>query len=149
VSKEARREQRARIKDVGRLGRIRGARPHVFLKKGRERRALLAPAVALVGFAIGSSDGRSKSLASKLKLPWFIIAFFVAVAVNSIIDAPGWVAEYGLIASKAMLLFAVTATAMRSRLDLLLTQGWRALLPVMLATVTAFVTAAAFAWAFL
>jgi NADH:ubiquinone oxidoreductase subunit H len=48
-----------------------------------------------------------------------------------------------------MLLFAVTATAMRSRLDLLLTQGWRALLPVMLATLTAFVAAAAFAWAFL
>jgi uncharacterized membrane protein YadS len=113
------------------------------------RVALLAPAVALVGLAIGSSDGRSRSLASKLKLPWFIVAFFVTVAVNSVIDAPDWVAEYGLIASKAMLLFAVTATAMRSRLDLLLTQGWRALLPVMLATLTAFVTAAAFAWAFL
>jgi uncharacterized integral membrane protein (TIGR00698 family) len=113
------------------------------------RVALLAPAVALVGLAIGSTDGRSKSLVSKLKLPWFIIAFFVAVAVNSVIDAPEWVAEYGLVASKAMLLFAVTATAMRSRLDLLLTQGWRALLPVILATLTAFITAAAFAWAFL
>jgi uncharacterized membrane protein YadS len=113
------------------------------------RVALLAPAVALVGLAIGSTDGRSKSLVSKLKLPWFIIAFFVAVAVNSVIDAPEWVAEYGLLASKAMVLFAVTATAMRSRLDLLLTQGWRALLPVILATLTAFVTAATFAWAFL
>ena len=58
-------------------------------------------------------------------------------------------AEHGLVASKAMLLFAVTATAMRSRLDLLLTQGWRALLPVILATLTAFIAAAAFAWAFL
>ncbi|MGH8335295.1 MAG: putative sulfate exporter family transporter, partial [Gammaproteobacteria bacterium] len=58
-----------------------------------------------------------------------------------------WVAEYGLIASKAMLLFAVAATAMRSRLDLLLSQGWRALLPVMLATMAAFVGAAFFAWA--
>jgi uncharacterized membrane protein YadS len=113
------------------------------------RVALLAPAVALIGLAIGSTDGRSTSFMSKLKLPWFIIAFFVAVALNSIVDAPEWVAEYGLIASKAMLLFAVTATAMRSRLDLLLTQGWRALLPVILATFTAFITAAAFAWAFL
>jgi NADH:ubiquinone oxidoreductase subunit H len=47
------------------------------------------------------------------------------------------------------LLFAVTATAMRSRLDLLLGQGWTALLPVILATLTAFVASAAFAWAVL
>ena len=113
------------------------------------RVALLAPAVALIGLAIGSVDGRSKSLASRLKLPWFILAFFAAVAANSFVDAPNWVAEYGLIASKAMLLVAVTATAMRSRLDLLLSQGWQALLPVMLATFTAFVASAAFAWAFL
>ncbi len=113
------------------------------------RVALLAPAVALIGLAIGSSDGRSKSIASRLKLPWFILAFFAAVAINSVVKAPIWVAEYGLIASKAMLLFAVTATAMRSRLDLLLSQGWSALLPVMLATLTAFVASAAFAWAFL
>jgi NADH:ubiquinone oxidoreductase subunit H len=59
------------------------------------------------------------------------------------------VGEYGLLASKAMLLFAVTATAMRSRLDLLLGQGWKAMLPVMLATLTAFFAAATFAWGFL
>ncbi len=110
------------------------------------RVALLAPAVALIGLAIGSIDGSKRSLAAKLKLPWFILAFFAAVAVNSLISMPGWVREYGLIASKAMLLFAVTATAMRSRLDLLLGQGWRALLPVMLATITAFVLACGFAW---
>ena len=113
------------------------------------RVALLAPAVALIGLAIGSVGGKPQSLLAKLKLPWFILAFFAAVAVNSAVSAPAWVAEYGLIASKAMLLFAVTATAMRSRLDLLLSQGWKALLPVMLATLTAFVASAAFAWIFL
>jgi uncharacterized integral membrane protein (TIGR00698 family) len=113
------------------------------------RVALLAPAVALIGLVIGSGSGPSKSLAAKLKLPWFILAFFAAVAVNSLVDAPKWVAEYGLLASKAMLLFAVTATAMRSRLDLLLGQGWKAMLPVMLATFTAFIASATFAWAFL
>jgi uncharacterized membrane protein YadS len=113
------------------------------------RVALLAPAVALIGLAIGSSGGSSKGLLAKFKLPWFILAFFATVALNSVISAPAWVAEYGLIASKAMLLFAVTATAMRSRLDLLLSQGWKALLPVMLATFMAFVASAAFAWAFL
>lgn len=113
------------------------------------RVALLAPAVALIGLAIGSASGQPKTLLAKLKLPWFIIAFFAAVALNSLFTAPGWVAGYGLIASKAMLLFAVTATAMRSRLDLLLGQGWKALLPVMLATLTAFAASALFAWAFL
>ena len=113
------------------------------------RVALLAPAVALIGLAIGSIGGQPKSLLAKLKLPWFILAFFATVAINSTFSAPTWVAEYGLIASKAMLLFAVTATAMRSRLDLLLGQGWKALWPVMLATLTAFVASAAFAWAFL
>jgi uncharacterized integral membrane protein (TIGR00698 family) len=110
------------------------------------RVALLAPAVALIGLAIGRDQGKQAGLFSKLRLPWFILAFFAAVAVNSMVAAPAWVAEYGLLASKAMLLFAVTATAMRSRLDLLLTQGWRALLPVMLATLTAFAGAALFAW---
>jgi uncharacterized integral membrane protein (TIGR00698 family) len=110
------------------------------------RVALLAPAVALIGLAIGSSDGKQRSLLAKLKLPWFILAFFAVVAANSLVAPPAWIRENGLIASKAMLLFAVTATAMRSRLDLLLSQGWRALLPVILATVTAFILASGFAW---
>jgi uncharacterized membrane protein YadS len=113
------------------------------------RVALLAPAVALIGIAIGSSGTQPKNLLAKLKLPWFILAFFGAVALNSLIRAPDWVAEFGLVASKAMLLFAVTATAMRSRLDLLLGRGWSALLPVALATLTAFGASAAFAWSFL
>ncbi len=113
------------------------------------RVALLAPAVALIGLAIGSSGSQPKGVLAKLKLPWFILAFFAAVAINSLVSTPGWVAEYGLVASKAMLLFAVTATAMRSRLDLLLGQGWKAFMPVMLATLTAFVASAGFAWAFL
>ncbi|MGB5078110.1 MAG: putative sulfate exporter family transporter [Sphingorhabdus sp.] len=111
------------------------------------RVALLAPAVALIGLAIGSADGSQRSLMAKFKLPWFILAFFAAVAANSLIEAPIWVREYGLVGSKAMLLFAVTATAMRSRLDLLLSQGWRALAPVMIATVTAFILSCGFAWA--
>lgn len=110
------------------------------------RVALLAPAVALIGLAIGSAGDQPRTLSAKLKLPWFILAFFAAVALNSLVNAPEWVAEYGLVASKTMLLFAVTATAMRSRLDLLLGQGWKALLPVILSTLIAFVAAALFAW---
>lgn len=113
------------------------------------RVALLAPAVALIGLAIGGADGQPKSLIAKFKLPWFVVAFFALVAINSIINAPKWAGEYGLIASKGLLLFAVTATAMRSRLDLILGQGWRALLPVVFATLTAFAGASLYAWAML
>ena len=113
------------------------------------RVALLAPVVALIGLIIGSADGKPKSLAAKLKLPWFILGFFALVAINSIITVPTAVQEYGLIASKALLLFAVTATAMRSRLEALLDHGWQAMLPVILATFTAFAGATFVAWAFL
>ncbi len=113
------------------------------------RVALLAPAVALIGLAIGRADGVPTSRWGKLKLPWFILAFFVLVAINSVVQAPLWVRAYGLIASKALLLFAVTATAMRSRLEMLLGQGWRALLPVLLSSVTAFLAASTVAWAVL
>ncbi len=113
------------------------------------RVALLAPVVALIGLAIGSADGRPSSLAAKLKLPWFILGFFALVFANSFVQFPSPIPEYGLIASKALLLFAVTATAMRSRLEALLDHGWQALLPVILATLTAFAGATFVAWAFL
>jgi uncharacterized integral membrane protein (TIGR00698 family) len=113
------------------------------------RVALLAPVVALIGVMIGSADGKPKSLAAKLKLPWFILGFFALVIANSLISLPPQIQHYGLIASKALLLFAVTATAMRSRLEALLDHGWQALLPVILATLTAFAGATLVAWAFL
>ena len=113
------------------------------------RVALLAPVVALIGLYIGSADGKPKSLAAKLKLPWFILGFFALVAANSLINMPAVIQQYGLIASKALLLFAVTATAMRSRLEALLDHGWQAMLPVILATLTAFAGATLVAWAFL
>ncbi|MFM2410953.1 MAG: hypothetical protein RL481_1781 [Pseudomonadota bacterium] len=113
------------------------------------RVALLAPVVALIGLAIGSADGKPKSWAAKLKLPWFILGFFGLLVLNSLLSLPPQVQHYGLIASKALLLFAVTATAMRSRLEALLDHGWQALLPVMLATFTAFAGATFVAWAFL
>jgi uncharacterized integral membrane protein (TIGR00698 family) len=105
------------------------------------RVALLAPAVALIGLAIGSADGGKQGMLAKLRLPWFILAFFGLMALNSLISLPPIAAELGLVTSKALLLFAVTATAMRSRLDTLLTQGWQALMPVMCASLTAFLLA--------
>jgi NADH:ubiquinone oxidoreductase subunit H len=59
------------------------------------------------------------------------------------------VADYALSASKGLLLLAVTATAMRSRMDLLLDMGWRATLPVLSATIVSFLCALFFVLMFL
>lgn len=115
------------------------------------RVALLAPIVALIAFAIGGSGAKSEQtgLLAKVKLPWFILAFFAVLAVNSFVDIPEIAREYGLTVSKTLLLFAVTAMAMRSHLDTLLGQGWRVLAPVIFASLTAFMAACGFAWAIL
>jgi uncharacterized integral membrane protein (TIGR00698 family) len=111
------------------------------------RVALLAPVVALVSLAFSSedSDGSGSDLARpiwrRLALPWFIIAFLALVSINSLAPVPAPVAGYGLTISKTLLLLAVTATAMRSRMDLLIEIGWRALGPVFGATFASLITA--------
>jgi hypothetical protein len=46
-----------------------------------------------------------------------------------------------MIASKALLLFAVIATAMRSDMELIMRLGWRAATPVICATLVSFFAA--------
>ncbi|MFN2098537.1 YeiH family protein [Altererythrobacter sp. MF3-039] len=98
------------------------------------RVALLAPIVALVALWIGNRDATTKTRWKALAVPWFILAFFGLVALNSMVNLPATWAENGLDLSKTLLLLAVTATAIRSRLGLLLETGWRALMPVVFAT---------------
>ena len=110
------------------------------------RVATLAPLVALTSLAIGpSGDPAGQPLWRRLALPWFIIAFLAVVVVNSLIVLPPTLVHGGLIASKSLLLLAVTATAMRSRMDLLLGMGWRAAVPVVTATLVSFACALGFA----
>jgi len=110
------------------------------------RVALLAPIVALVSLAIGSHGNAAGQPAWKrLVLPWFIVAFLAAVAFNSAVSLPQVVGKTALVASKALLLLAVTATAMRSRMDLLLEMGWRAAVPVATASLASFAAALGFA----
>jgi uncharacterized integral membrane protein (TIGR00698 family) len=114
------------------------------------RVALLAPIVALVTLAIGSAGAPAgQARWRRLALPWFITAFLATVALNSLIAIPSMVAEYALSASKGLLLLAVTATAMRSRMDLLLDMGWRATVPVLSATLISFLSALAFVLIFM
>jgi uncharacterized membrane protein YadS len=78
-------------------------------------------------------------------MPWFITAFFALVALNSMIAIPAEIRDIGLTASKAMLLLAVTATAMRTRMNLLLEMGWRAAIPVAVASLASLCASLIFA----
>lgn len=117
------------------------------------RVALLAPIVTLVSVVMmraergtAAQGGTSfQKLTARLALPWFILAFLAIVAINSLITAPPVLAHYSLVLSKALLLLAVVATAMRSRLDLIMSMGWRAAMPVLAATVASLLAALTFA----
>jgi uncharacterized integral membrane protein (TIGR00698 family) len=111
------------------------------------RVALLAPVVALVGLLLKPEDGSDTRIWRRLALPWFITAFFAVVTLNSALAIPDAARDIALTASKALLLLAVTATAMRTRMDLLLEMGWRAGVPVALATLTSFALSLIFALA--
>ncbi|MBB3939921.1 putative integral membrane protein (TIGR00698 family) [Novosphingobium fluoreni] len=108
------------------------------------RVALLAPVVTVVSIWAADDDGRGRHWIRKLALPWFIALFLVVVVLNSMIAVPPVVAKFCLTLSKALLLLAVTATAMRSRLDLVMQMGWRAAMPVVAATVASLLVAIAF-----
>lgn len=109
------------------------------------RVALLAPVVALVTLAIGSAQAQAgQTMWRRLVLPWFITAFLGAVTLNSLVTFPAQFAGWALAGSKGLLLLAVTATAMRSRMDMLLDMGWRATIPVLSATIVSFAAALAF-----
>ena len=114
------------------------------------RVALLAPLVTLAALWIGRVHPlpATGSTARVPLLPGFILAFLALVAVNSLVSLPAEVAASALVASKTLLLLAVTATAMRTRTDLLLVLGWRSVMPVLAATIASLVVALAFArWA--
>ncbi len=99
------------------------------------RVALLAPVVIITGLVIGSAEHSADTPAWKrLALPWFIVAFFGVVLLNSLVSIPSPVRDFALNASKGLLLIAVIATAMRSRLDLLMETGMKPAIPVVIAT---------------
>lgn len=111
------------------------------------RVALLAPLVTLAALWIARVQPLPAGVGRPRVplLPGFILAFLALVALNSLVTLPAPLAVHALTASKALLLLAVTATAMRTRTDLLLGLGWRAVMPVLAATIASLVTALAFA----
>lgn len=109
------------------------------------RVTLLAPIVLLVSLWLGpAGQGSSAPIWRRIHVPWFIFAFLAIVAANSIVALPEMAKGAALSISKALLLVAVTATAMRSRMDLLVELGWRAATPVFAATLASFVASLLF-----
>ena len=102
------------------------------------RVALLAPALAVVAYAY-----RDDSVAKRsgVGVPWFVLAFLGVCAVHSLVVLPQPLLDAAKPGATALLLLAVTATGIRSPMNLLLEQGWRASMPVIAATVVSFVLA--------
>lgn len=110
------------------------------------RVALLAPLVALASLWLSAGQaGEATPLWRRLSVPWFIVAFLAVLALNSFVAVPQGLREGALAGSKGLLLLAVTATAMRSRMDLLMDLGWRAAGPVVVATLASFAVSLALA----
>lgn len=111
------------------------------------RVALLGPVLILVSLWIGSeASAGEKPVWRRVTLPWFIAGFIGLVLLNSAVDVPEALRAAMMTASKALLLFAVIATAMRSDLARILELGWRAATPVVFATLASFLAAIAAVW---
>jgi uncharacterized membrane protein YadS len=103
------------------------------------RVALLAPALACVALFLPREE-RGKRVG--VGLPWFVVAFFIVAGVNSTGVVPEAVGAGGGQVAAALLACAVAATGIRSPMQDLLRAGWKPLLVVILATLTALLLAA-------
>lgn len=108
------------------------------------RVALLAPVVALAAIWLRAREPESATGVAarpRLGLPWFVWAFLLVAAANSVLRFPEPVSDTSRTAATALLLVAVTATAMKSNMRGLLTAGWRSFAPIVAATGAAFLAA--------
>lgn len=111
------------------------------------RVALLGPVLILVSLWIGTDAGEgARPVWRRVTLPWFIAGFIALVLLNSAVAVPEALRGGMMTLSKALLLFAVIATAMRSDMARILELGWRAATPVVGATLASFLAAMAAVW---
>jgi uncharacterized integral membrane protein (TIGR00698 family) len=101
------------------------------------RVALLAPALALAGYFFPGEDGRG----SALRLPWFVVGFFVLAAINSTGYVPARLGDGATMLATGLLVCAVTATGIRSPMQTLLKAGPKPLLIILVASLVALVLA--------
>jgi uncharacterized integral membrane protein (TIGR00698 family) len=105
------------------------------------RVTLLAPTLLVISAILArSGEGRS---AGGIGVPWFVAGFLGLAIVNSVIALPVQVVEIAGQATSVLLVLAVVATGIRSPMNLLLQQGWRSSMPVVVATAVSFALALA------
>lgn len=107
------------------------------------RVAMLAPALAVVALLFPAEEGQSRG---RIGVPWFVVGFLGLAGLNSAIAMPAEASILAKQATTALLLLAVTATGIRSPMQMLMQQGWRSSLPVVVATITAFALGLLGAW---
>ena len=110
------------------------------------RVTLLVPLLLLAALVLGRK-GEGQRFSLRQGVPWFIAGFIAVVALNSVVTVPGAIAAYGASAASFFLLLAVTAAAIKADLSGILAHGFKAFVPVVAATLTAFVLALSVAWA--
>lgn len=94
------------------------------------RVAFLAPLLAVVAWWLADRDAKKSGIA----IPWFVVGFFVMAAINSTGLVPAPVGQGATALATGMLACAVTATAIRSPLQSLLTSGPKPLLIIFVAS---------------
>ena len=101
------------------------------------RVAMLAPALAVVAWAYPAADSKKGGVG----VPWFVLGFLGMTTLHSLVALPPQVLAWSPKVASGLLLLAVTATGIRSPMNLLLEQGWRSSLPVIASTVISFLLA--------
>ncbi|HVF36734.1 MAG TPA: putative sulfate exporter family transporter [Sphingomicrobium sp.] len=96
------------------------------------RVVMLAPvivAIGLIAHARGKGEGERPPI-----LPWFVAAFLVLVAANSMLPVPEMVQEAGSTASRWCLVTAIAALGMKTRFSEVAEIGWSPVLLMILET---------------
>ena len=108
------------------------------------RVTLLVPILLLVAFVLGrggKGGGEGARFSFRQAVPWFIAGFVAVVIVNSVAELPPQLGQWGGEAAGFFLLLAVIAAAIKADLSGIVSYGWKAFLPVIASTLTAFVLA--------
>jgi uncharacterized integral membrane protein (TIGR00698 family) len=98
------------------------------------RVALLAPALAAVGWAFARGSGSTKGA---LELPWFVAGFFLLAAANSAGVVPTNIGHAASDVGNGLLVCAVAATGIRSPMQSLMKTGMKPLLVIAAASLVA------------
>ncbi len=98
------------------------------------RVAFLLPVVACILLVLKLTLQKQVN-AQKLSVPWFLVAFFILMVLNSVVEIPVLVTGLATDMSRFALMVAIASIGMKSNLGQLLTLGFRPILLVFIETV--------------